>query len=486
MTNSTPHRDTVTVDTHAYTHRVKITAPDGLAPGSTKPDRPASERQQRLPDGDFAGVARLELDELPALLIARAADVQQTQGRLRALLRANLQVARAVDLEGVLTHVLQAARTLVGARYAALGVFEEGRLVRFLHTGTDAEAVSAFGVQTEGTGLFGELIDYSELSRLRDIAKHVSSIGFSARHPPMRSFLCVPIRIGAQVFGNLYLADKPDADEFSADDEELATALAVTAGVAIANAALLYESGSRQRWQTAMMALSTAVLSSDDPFESALPQIVVHAMSASSAAGVCVCVPAEQPDMLLVVAGDGVYTEYIGRTLPTTGSGYADTLTGRGPVMIADQDADLRTAEQPIHGAGPTVALPMRSEAAVTGVLFICAPPGSAPFTPLDLDLFGGYATHAALVLQLAHAHRDNAQLRSSNDRQQIAQDLHHHVLHRVSRLGIDLHSVAARLHDSVAKTTVMAKIDDTDTIIHELRAAIFSLHPLDTPRPAT
>ncbi|MGX6607015.1 GAF domain-containing protein [Micromonosporaceae bacterium Da 78-11] len=474
------------MNTRAHTDSADSSASDGSAPGNTHPEGPASAAEPTPPDGGFAGVARLELDELLIHLIARATDVQRTQGRLRGLLRAYMQVARAADLEEVLPHILDAARTLVGARYAALGVIEDGRMVRFLHTGMDAATVRAVGVQPEGKGLLGRLIDYPEPLRLRDIAEHMTSIGFPPHHPPMRSFLGVPIRIGEQVFGNLYLADKPGAEEFSADDEELATALAVAAGVAIGNAALLHQSRRRQRWQTAMTALSTAILSNDDPVEFALPQIVVHATSASSPAGVCICVPTEQPGMLRVAAGNGVYTERIGMTFPIAGSVYADALANTGPVIIADQDADPRTAAHPIKGAGQTVALPMRSDAAITGVLSVCNTPGAGPFDRLDLELLGAYASHAALVLQLAHAHHDNARLLAANDRQQIAEDLHRHVLHSVSRLGIDLHGIAARLHDSTARATVMAKIDDTDTIIHELRSAIFSLHPSDTTSPVT
>ncbi|SDT53573.1 GAF domain-containing protein [Actinoplanes derwentensis] len=458
-------------------------ASDTPAPG---PPVPGYTHSAASPDDGFVGVARLELDELLVMLINRATDVQQTQGRLRGLLRANLQVTRAVGLDEVLTPILDAARNLVGARYAALGVIEDGRLVRFLHSGMDIETVDALEAQPEGKGLLGRLIDYPEPLRLRDLAEHVSSIGFPAHHPPMRSFLGVPIRIGTQVFGNLYLTDKPGGAEFSADDEELATALAVTAGVAIGNAALLHEAQRRQRWQNAMMTLSTAVLSNDDPLKDALTQIAGHAMSASSAAGACVCIPAEQPEMLLVAAGDGVYTALIGRTFPTAGSGYTDALTAREPALVAGQGTSPRTTgHHPINGAGPTAAAVLRSETAVTGVLFVCATPGSAPFARLDLDLLGGYATYAALVLQLAHAQHDNAQLRASNDRQRIAEDLHRRVLHRISRLGIDLHTVAARLHDSVARATLMSKIDDTDTIIHELRAAIFTLDSTDTVRPA-
>ena len=457
---------------------------DRVAVDLPEPTNGHAGGSQALSTGHFAGVARLELDDLLGQLIARATDVQGTQGRLRGLLHAYMHLARAADLEELLTHILEAARTLVGAGYAALGVVEDGRLVRFLHLGMDAETVSAVGFHPEGKGLLGRLIDYPEALRLRNITEHFSSIGFPENHPQMQSFLGVPIRIGSRVFGNLYLADKSGAAEFSSDDEELATALAAAAGIAIDNAALLQESRRRQQWQTAMMTLSTAVLGDDDPAEFALPQIVAHAAAMSSAAGVCIGIPAEEPGQLLVAAGMGVYTDRIGTRFPIEGSIYADALTGRHPVVVDDPSADPRTAGRAPEGAGPTVALPMCSEAAVTGVLFVCGKPGDPTFELLDLELFAGYASHAALVLQLAHAHQDSARLRSTNDRAQIARDLHFHVIHRVSRLGMDLQGIAARTKDSTVTAAIMARIDDTDEIIRELRAAIFTLHPDDTPPP--
>lgn len=453
------------------------------APPDHGKDPPDAGPRVLSPAG-FPGVARLELDDLLGQLIARATDVQNTQGRLRGLLRANMEVARAVTLDEVLTHILGAARTLVGARYAALGVVEDEQLVRFLHVGMDADTVRAIGPLPNGKGLLGRLIDYPEPLRLADIAEHVSSVGFPAHHPPMRSFLGVPIGVGSRNFGNLYLTDKQGASEFSHDDEELATALAAAAGVAIDNAALLNESRRRQRWQTAMTALSTAVLGSDDPAAFAVPQIVANAGTASGAAGICVCVPAADPDHLLVAAAVGVYADRFAATVAIAGSIYGEALRVRRPVVVSDPTSDPRTAARVPDCTGPMVAIPIRSEVAVTGVLFLCRRPGEPVFDLLDLEMLSAYADHAALVMQLAHARQDNQQLRMVSERQHIAENLHRLVIHRLSRLGMDLLGVAARVQDKQIRATITTKITDTDEIIHELRAAIFALHPDDATRP--
>jgi GAF domain-containing protein len=216
-------------------------------PVSASPDLPGAM--------NFPQVARLELDELLEQLVAGARDVQDTQGRLRGLLRAYLEVARAVDLEELLLHIVNAARELVDARYAALGVIQQGRLVRFLHTGMDDVTVESIGHLPEGKGVLGRLVDYPEPLRLDNIAEHMSSVGFPEHHPPMRSFLGVPIRIGDRVFGNLYLTDKQSPHGFTADDQELVQALATAAGVSIENA-MLFErrvaanSGRRRWWRS--------------------------------------------------------------------------------------------------------------------------------------------------------------------------------------------------------------------------------------------
>src|SRR5579859_1609259 len=154
-----------------------------------------------FPDGP-----RLELDELLAQLAERAGDVLAAQGRLRGLLRANALVAGDLSLPVVLRQMVVAARDLLGARYAALGVIgRDGRLEQFVHAGMGDELVARIGGLPAGRGILGLLISEPVPIRLPDLAAHRASAGFPAGHPPMGAFLGVPIRAGEEVFGNLYL-----------------------------------------------------------------------------------------------------------------------------------------------------------------------------------------------------------------------------------------------------------------------------------------
>jgi transcriptional regulator with GAF, ATPase, and Fis domain len=267
----------------------------------------------------FPHAARLELDELLEQLVARARDVQDSQGRLRGLLRAYLAVARADDLDVVLRHIVEAARELVNARYAALGVTAGGSADAFLHTGMADDVVAAIGHLPEGKGLLGLLVDYPQSLRLREIAEHVASVGFPEHHPPMRSFLGVPIPVADRVFGNLYLTEKQGAAEFTADDEELVQALAAAAAVAIENATVLAESRRRQLWQAAMTDVTTALLAGEDP-EQALRRLVRHAHVTLQAAGAGVCLPTVDEQSWRMAVTEGVFSRWQDAAVPLQGS----------------------------------------------------------------------------------------------------------------------------------------------------------------------
>jgi GAF domain-containing protein len=424
--------------------------------------------------GGFPYVARLELDELLEQLIARARDVQATQGRLRGLLRANRAVAAGVDLDQVLQDILQAALNLVDARYAALEVIEQGRLVRFLHSGMDEQTVAAIGRLPEGKGLLGRLIDYPEPLRLPAIGTHMASVGFPEHHPPMRSLLGVPVWVGQQVYGNLYLTDKNGAAEFSRDDEELVIALAAAAGAAIAHAALFAESHRRQRWQAVMAAMSTSVLTTDP--EQALAVIMRHAASTAECVGAAIAVPDDQPGHIRVATAEGPFNDRAGTVSPAEGTIYGQAMMERRIIAVADVSTDPRTADRAVPGVGPTVAVPMLTEVSANGVLFLCRGVGESQFDSVDLEMLSGYATHAALVLQLATSRHDNEQLRLADDRLQIAEELRTSVMQRISRLGLDLQALAARAADPAVRAGLQAKVTQADEIITALRAAVFAL----------
>ena len=427
----------------------------------------------------FPHAARLELDELLEQLVARARDVQDSQGRLRGLLRAYLAVARADDLDGVLRQIVEAARELVDARYAALGVIAEGRLVRFLHTGMPAEVVAAIGHLPEGKGLLGLLVDYPQSLRLREIADHVASVGFPEHHPPMRSFLGVPIRVADRVFGNLYLTEKQGTAEFTADDEELVQALAAAAAVAIENATLLAESRRRQVWQAAMTDITTALLGGDDP-DQALPGLVRHARETLDAAGAGVCLPTPDEATWRVAVTEGVYTGWQDATVPLQGSVTGAAVAADGLVVIADPVTDGRTmgtaGQQAVGLIGETLAVPVRGEHGITGVLLASRRRGGSGFDALDREMFCAIAAHAGLAVELALVRRDNERLHLIEDRAEIAEDLRHRVIQRLFGLGLALQGAASRSTQPEVRGLIETQIDEVDAIIREIRAAVFSL----------
>ncbi|MFO7590573.1 MAG: GAF domain-containing sensor histidine kinase [Acidimicrobiia bacterium] len=163
--------------------------------------------------------------------------------RFDRLVESLATVASGVSLPQVLRHVIESAAALVEARYGALGVIgDDGGLGEFVTTGASPDTIAAIGDLPEGRGVLGRLIVDPVPLRLADLSEHVDSVGFPPHHPAMRTFLGVPIQIGDDVFGNLYLCDKLDAGgtpiEFTEDDEHLVVALSAVAAVAIENARL--------------------------------------------------------------------------------------------------------------------------------------------------------------------------------------------------------------------------------------------------------
>jgi GAF domain-containing protein len=431
-------------------------------------------------DVTFSQVARLELDELLEQLVLRARDVQDAQGRLRGLLHAFLAVARADSLDVVLRHVVDAARELVDARYAALGVVRQGRLTQFVHAGMHADVVTQVGHLPDGKGLLGLLVDYPQSLRLADIADHCASVGFPEHHPPMRTFLGVPIQVGDRIFGNLYLTEKRDGAEFTGDDEQLVQALAAAAGAAIENATLLSESRRRHTWQTAMVDISTALLAGTDTDE-VLRQLVHHAREALGGVGSGVSVPTDDPERLrlVVTEGDG-YQTWQDRLVPLAHSVSGAAITAGRLIVVTDPVNDPRTIGSPDRTAGwigETVAVPLiGADHVVNGVFTVSRAPGAEPFDELDLDLVTAVAAHAGLALHLSRVRADAEQTHLLDDRQQIGEELRHHVIHRLFRHGLALQSAASRSTDPRTRTAVQQQIDEVDAIIRDIRTTVFAL----------
>ncbi len=218
------------------------------------------------------------------------------------LLEAGLTLASELSLPMVLQRIVDLAAQVTDARYGALGVIgERDTLVEFVTTGIPAKKRRAIGNLPTGRGVLGVLIHEPRPVRIKNIADHPQSVGFPANHPLMRSFLGAPVQAMGRVFGNIYLAEKRSAEEFSQEDEDSLVILATQAGVAIANASLYEEVRSRERWLDALRDIMASVLSGAKA-ESLLETIAARARDLAAADAATVVTSSSTPGQLVVSA----------------------------------------------------------------------------------------------------------------------------------------------------------------------------------------
>lgn len=306
---------------------------------------------------------QLRLDELLEELQARLDAARGTRDKVHSLLEAVLSVGRELDLEQALRSIVEAAAVLVEAQYAALGVIgpDGKRLSEFLTVGFTKDQIAKIGHYPEGHGILGELIRRPEPLRLAKISEHPASYGFPAHHPPMNSFLGVPIRVRDQVFGNLYLTEKRGGVQFDEEDESVLATLAVAAGVAIDNARLYEESRLRERWLQASEEITHSLLSGSERGE-VLGLIAERAREITGAALAVVALPMEDTGSLTQELAIGQQAEvHRGLVLPVEGSLIGEAFSQAVPVRSPDIAHDGRVTAGPPHfeGLGPAVAVPI-------------------------------------------------------------------------------------------------------------------------------
>jgi signal transduction histidine kinase len=421
----------------------------------------------------FPDEPRLELDQLLVQLMDRADDVLATQGRLRGLLRANALVAGELSLPVVLRQIVAAARDLLGARYAALGVLgRDGELEQFVHTGMDDELVARVGDLPRGRGILGLLISEPVPIRLADLSAHPASAGFPPGHPPMIGFLGVPIRIGEEIFGNLYLTEHSRGGEFTADDEELAIALAAAAGAAIANARRFAESEQRRRWLDASAELTPRLLSAEAGPPDAL--ITEYAAAAAAADFAVLTVP-HGPDQVIVAGVTGELTAgMMNRVAPLADSLEWQAIRTGKPSLITGDRCEAAAAALGAD-TGPLIVVPLAAGEQVRGALMLGRLATRPGFTETDLDMAASFAGHAAVAMELARARIDQIILAQAEDHDRIAGDLHDHVIQELFALGMRLEGHAAR-SDRVAAERINGYVDTLDEVIKKVRTSIFGL----------
>ncbi|WP_206422598.1 sensor histidine kinase [Nocardioides pantholopis] len=420
-----------------------------------------------------SGLGDASFDQLLREVLSRVDGVLDEQERLRLLLDAVVTMAADLSVDGVLARIVEVACDLVGAKYAALGVLGGGpgkRLRTFIHHGLSGEQVTEIGDLPTGHGLLGIIIDRPEPLRLHDIAAHPASYGFPAHHPPMSSFLGVPVRIRDRVFGNLYLTEKVGGVDFTEQDEEVVVALAAAAGVVIENARLYEEASRRQRWLEATAEI-TALLAGRAHGLDALQAVADRAREVSGADVAWVATGDEDDLALQVVSGtdpsDVPARELAGvHTCEAVRTGAAVSVPGLGG---GDR-------------FGPALIVPLRSSGGVEGALGLAWTPERADLHhEVDAALPASFAEQATLALQVARARADQERLMVFEDRDRIARDLHDVVIQRLFAVGLGLQTSARQAGSPELAGRLESSVDELDATIKEIRRTIFALGSLET-----
>ena len=425
-------------------------------------------------------LSQLRLRELLVEVQDRVHQLVKGRDRLDGLVEAMLTVTSGLELDATLKAIVRTATELVDARYGALGVRGLGQeFVGFITEGMDDETRARIGPPPEGLGVLGVLVDEPKPIRLDDIGRHPASVGFPANHPPMRTFLGVPVRIRDEVYGNLYLTEKADGQPFSEDDEVLAEALAAAAGIAIDNARLYEQSRAQQSWIAATRDIATELLRGDEPAQ-VFRLIADQARDLNGADVVLVAVPADakmpvsEVDELLVVetAGWDCPPGAV-PSLPVADTAIGAAFATRTPRRLRT----LEEVEPLIADAGPAMILPLRSTDTVAGVVVILRYRGAREFTDEQLQMMAAFADQATLVWQLANTQRRMHELDVIADRDRIARDLHDHVIQRLFAAGLSLQGAIPRAQSPEVQMRIADTVDELQRVIQEIRTTIFGLH---------
>ena len=417
---------------------------------------------------------QLRLDDLLAELQNRLAKVMATRDRVHALLEAIVSIGSDLDLETVLRSIVEAAATLVDARYGALGVIDErNRICRFVTVGVSEEQIDAVENWPHGLGILGLLIKDPRPIRLADLNEHPEAFGFPPGHPPMRRFLGVPILVRDEVFGNLYLTEKAGGEEFDDEDENVVTALATAAGVAIENARLYQEARQRERWLQANAEISTALLSGTDPDE-VLHLFVRRAREICDADLATVALADDVTGELEVRAADGRDAETLeGTRVPLDGVAGEVYRTGDSSMLPDAREAGEGRKATP---TGSALAVPLGAGRTARGVVSVTNAPGGAAFGEASRRLLETFAAQAAVALELAERRRDAERLVVLEDRDRIAKDLHDTVIQRLFATAMTLMSVIKLTEKRDVSGRIQHAVDDLDDTIRQIRSTIFAL----------
>jgi signal transduction histidine kinase len=411
--------------------------------------------------------------------------------RLERLLEAGRGLLADLDLGLILDRLLELARELTGARYAALGILDERRteLAQFLTVGVDEGTQRAIGELPRGRGILGILIEEPAPLRLHDVGAHPRSYGFPPGHPDMRMFLGVPILIRGEAWGNLYLTEKAGGEDFDEADEASVVVLADWAALAIEHARL-YEAVSARRTELeravrgfeATAAIARAVGGETD-LDRVLELIVKRGRALVEARSVLILL--REGDELWVAAGAGHVGDRAPVRVPIAGTPAGDALEGRGTLLVGDVERHLRLGpgQLGVPDASAALLVPLVFRGRPLGLLMAFdRMSGAGSFTREDEHLLQAFAASAATAVanaQAVEAERLRHSLRAAEEeRRRWARELHDETLQGLGGLRVLLRAAARQTDAEHMRAALTEVADHVTREIDSLRAIITDLRP--------
>jgi signal transduction histidine kinase len=413
-----------------------------------------------------------------------AAGESGTVDRLRLLVDAGIALSSELSLDSLLQRVVETAAELTSARYAALGVIDPSRegLERFLTTGVDAETRAAIGGTPRGRGILGVLIRDARPLRLHDIADDPRSVGFPPHHPPMRTFLGVPIVLRGVVYGNLYLTEKEGGADFSDEDEELAELLASQAAVAVENARL-YESSARWLRQLETLNEIGSALASELELEPLLDLVARRLRELIEARIVLVALP-DTPTALRVAAaagGEGLVGTALELGSTKVGRVLERGRTDRVDSVADDPEIDQRVARELDATSGLYVPLVVRGRP--IGVVVAHDKAGDDPrFEEEDVRLAESLVARAAIAVDLSQRVSRDALQRvveaQELERARLARELHDETGQALTSILLGLKGLEESVETSEARSAVASLRELVVSTLQDVRRLAVELRP--------
>jgi signal transduction histidine kinase len=407
-------------------------------------------------------VDRVIVDDDPAVRSSTPGPTDRyPSGSAKTLFDAVMALSSDLDLHNVLSRIVEGATSLTDARFGALGVVgPDNRLIDFVTTGIEQEERRRIGDLPLGRGILGLLISDPRPIRLKDLKDHPASYGFPPHHPPMGSFLGVPVRIRGTVFGNLYLTEKTTADEFTEEDEQLVGALAGAAGLVIENARAYGVSERRREWLEAIASLPSVLQPPIDADHSLDDIAATTRRAARSKAAAVLDVEGRS---VLAVACDADEADEVRRALELV-------LAQLSGMEI------LEAVDVSVRGLRATV-VPLSTQLARGGLLVRLDDLAQVRLREVDdRDLLRGFADFAALTLDRSQAISEREELAVISDRERIARDLHDIVIQRLFATGLQLQAAGMRAEKDDVAELIQRSAEDLDATIRDVRATIFEL----------